>query len=216
MYLISSLLVLAGGVLVLVMPGLRQDAAEWKRALGLLNKAATAPGLGAGRVATPADFDALVGRMPALSALTAKERATLISSGRVVEAPAGTAIMRHGDSGDAVFFILAGKAVAGIATADGGYQSLSSMLAGDFFGEIAALTGAKRTADVIAADASTLLQEPAQVIHSLMANPAFSQVLLSKMSERLGRTNLTDLPRFAGYDQQALQQLRSEAAASEQ
>ncbi len=96
MYAISALLILAGGVLVLVMPGLRQEAAEWKRALGLLGSAATAPGLGSGRPATPADFDALIGRLPALSALTAKERSSLISQGRVIEAPAGTAIVRRG------------------------------------------------------------------------------------------------------------------------
>jgi MFS transporter, DHA3 family, macrolide efflux protein len=216
MYLISALLALAGGILVLVMPGLRQDAAEWKRALGLLRGAATAPGAGAGRAAVPADFDALAGHMPALSALNAQERASLISGSRVVQAPAGAAIVRHGETSDAAYFILSGKTVAGIAEPDGSYRSLSTMLAGDFFGEIAALTGVARTADVVAVDASTLLQTPAPVIRGLMANPAFSDVILSKMHERLARTNLTDLPRFAGLDQQALQQLRSEAAAGEQ
>jgi hypothetical protein len=45
-----------------------------------------------------------------------------------------------------------------------------------------------------------------------MGNPALSQLFLSKMTERLARTNITDLPRFAGYDQQALKELRVEAA----
>jgi CRP-like cAMP-binding protein len=211
MYLISALLILAGGVLVLVMPGLRQEAAQWRQAIALLRGAATAPGLGMGRVATVADLDALVGRMPALSALTGEERASLIGHGRVTEAQPGTAIVRHGEAGDAVYFVLDGKAVAGVATPDGGYRSLSSMLPGDFFGEIAALTGAKRTADVVAEEKATLLQVPAQTLRGLMGNLAISQLILSTMSERLARTSLTELPRLAGVDQQALKKLKTEA-----
>ena len=33
----------------------------------------------------------------------------------VVEAPAGATILRHGESGDPAYFILSGRAVAGIA-----------------------------------------------------------------------------------------------------
>jgi CRP-like cAMP-binding protein len=215
MYLIGALIALGGGIWVLFLPGLRQEAAEWRRALGLLRSAPAAPGLGPGRPATPADFDALAGLMPSLGTLSAKERASLVGRGCVFQAPAGTAIVKHGEAGDAVYFILAGRAVAGIATPDGGYRSLSTMSAGDFFGEIAALTGARRTADVVAEDpqGSTLYQVPAEVLRGLMGNPALSQLFLSKMTERLARTNITDLPRFAGYDQQALKELRVEAAA---
>jgi CRP-like cAMP-binding protein len=211
LYLISALLILAGGIWVLVLPGLRQEAAQWRLALSLLRGASSAPGLGIGRVATPADFDALIGHVPTLSALSDKERASLISNGRVIEAATGSAILRSGEAGDAVYFILSGKAVAGIATPEGSYRSLSSMAAGDFFGEIAALTGAKRTADVVAEEQTTLLQAPAATLRSLMSNPAVSQLLLSKMSERLARTSLTELPRLAGVDQQALKELRTEA-----
>ena len=106
--------------------------------------------------------------------------------------------------------------VAGIATPQGGYRSLSTMSAGDFFGEIAALTGAKRTADVVAEDpgGSTLYQVPAETLRGLMGNPALSQLFLAKMTERLARTSITDLPRFAGVDQQALKELRIEAAGA--
>jgi hypothetical protein len=36
----------------------------------------------------------------------------------------------------------------------------------------------------------------------------FSQLFLTTMSERLTRVQITDLPRFAGYDQQELRELR--------
>jgi SulP family sulfate permease len=124
----------------------------------------------------------------------------------------GTAVVKHGETSDAVYFILAGRVVAGIVTTEGGYRSLSSMSAGDFFGEIAALTGARRTADVVVEEGSTLLQVPAEVLRGLMGNPAINQLFQSKMAERLARTRITDLPRFAGYDQQTLKELRIEAA----
>jgi CRP-like cAMP-binding protein len=212
MYLISSLMILISGIWVLFMPGLRQEAAEWRRALGLLRTAPAAPRLGAGRAATLEDFDALVGLIPALSSLSGRDKESLVSHARVVEAPAGTAILRYGDEGDAAFFILSGRTVAGITTEEGGHRSLSTMQAGDFFGEIAALTGAKRTANVVAEEDSLLLQVPAQTLRGMMSTPALSQLFLSKMTERLNRTNITDLPRFAGYDQQDLKELRTEAA----
>ena len=83
------------------------------------------------------------------------------------------------------------------------------MTAGDFFGEIAALTGATRTADVVAEENVTLLQVPAQALRGLMANPVISSLFLAKMSERLGRTSINELPRFAGIDQQDAHDLRT-------
>lgn len=212
MYFSSAILLLGGGVLVLVLPGLRQNRAEWRRSLSLLRSAPTVSGLGIGRMALPADFDALAGLLPSLATLTGKERNQFISQAHVVQAVEGTNILRHGESGDAAFFILSGRAVAGIATDGNNYNSLSSMTAGDFFGEIAALTGASRTADVVAAENTSLLQVPAEALRSLMGNPALSALFLAKMTERLNRTSLNELPRFAGVDQRDVKDLRTTPA----
>jgi MFS transporter, DHA3 family, macrolide efflux protein len=208
-YLVSAVMLLGAGVWVLFMPGLGRPAAEWRRAMNLLRTAPATPGLGVGRVATLADLDRLVGLLPTLSALSAKDRDVLIAQARVTEASIGTTIIRHGDAGDAAFFVLAGRAVAGIATESGGYRSLSTLNPGDFFGEVAALTGSARTANVVADEPTTLLQVPATVLRGLMSNPALSQLFLAKMSERLARTHITDLPRFAGADQESLRDLRT-------
>jgi CRP-like cAMP-binding protein len=210
MYLISSLMVLGGGIWVLFLPGLRQDAAQWKRALGLLRQAPSAPGLGVGRVATLADFDALVGVLPIIGSLAPKERENLVQHGRIFEAPSGTAILRYGDEGDAAYFILSGRTMVGFPSQSGEYKNLAIMLQGDFFGEIAALTGARRTADVVAQEETRLFQVPAATLRMMMTNPALSQLFLSTMGERLTRTSLSDLPRFAGVDQQDLKELRAE------
>jgi CRP-like cAMP-binding protein len=212
MYFSSAMLLLVGGVMVLVMPGLRQNRAEWMQALKLLRAAPVKTGVGLGRVALPGDVDLLVGLLPTLSMLSTRERENIISQAHVLDVPAGTNILRHGESGDAAYFILSGRAVAGIATGEGNYRSLSTMTPGDFFGEIAALTGATRTADVAAVENTTLLQVPAQALRSLMSNPVLSALLLAKMSERLSRTTITELPRFAGVDQQDARALRTAPA----
>jgi len=210
LYLLSALLVLAAGVWVLFLPGLRQDAAQWRRAISMLRAAPSAPGLGTGRAITQADFDALVGVVPTLGGLNARESQDLITHSQIVEAPAGTAIIRYGDQSDAAYFILSGQTMAGFPSKEGEYRRLSEMVQGDFFGEIAALTGARRTADVIAQANTTMVQVPAATLRALMGNPALSQLFLAKMTERLNRTSLSDLPRFAGVDQQDLKELRGE------
>jgi CRP-like cAMP-binding protein len=209
MYLISSVMVLAAGGWVLFLPGLGQSAEEWRRTMRLLRTAPALGPLGAGRVVTLADLDSLVGLLPSLAALGQHERDSLLTQSRVVEAPAGTRIISHGETGDAAYFVLSGRAVAGLAQPDGAYRALSTLQPGDFFGEIAALTGAPRTADVAADEATTLLQVPAPVLRGLMSHAALSQVVLAKMSERLARTSITDLPRFGGLDQEALRELRT-------
>jgi CRP-like cAMP-binding protein/sugar phosphate permease len=212
LYLVSALILLLGGILVIVLPGLRQEGTEWRRALSLLRTAPSTSGLGTGRSATPSDMDGLVGLLPSLSALSSRERDSLLNQARVLEAPAETTLLRHGETGDSAYFILSGKVVAGISTDEGNLHSLSTMTAGDFFGEIAALTGTVRTADVVAAEPTILMQVPAQTLRGLMSNPAVGTIFLAKMTERLNRSSINELPRFAGYDQQVMRDLRTAPA----
>lgn len=212
MYLVSALILLLGGILVIVLPGLRQEGAEWRQSLRLLRTAPSASGLGTGRSATLSDMDTLVGLLPSLSALSSKERDSLLNQARVLEASAETTLLRHGEAGDAAYFILSGKAVAGIPSEEGNLRSLSTMMAGDFFGEIAALTGTVRTADVVAAEPTVLMQVSAQTLRGLMSNPAVGAIFLAKMTERLNRSSINELPRFAGYDQQVMRDLRTAPA----
>jgi CRP-like cAMP-binding protein len=209
MYFVSALILLAGAILVLVLPGLRQEGAEWRQALRLLRTAPSTSGLGTGRSATLSDMDMLVGLLPSLSALSGKERDSLLSQARILDAPAETTLIRHGETCDSAYFILSGKVVAGIASEEGSFHSLSTMKAGDFFGEIAALTGTVRTADVVASEAATVMQIPSPALRNLMSNPALGSIFLAKMTERLNRSSINELPRFAGYDQQVMRDLRS-------
>jgi CRP-like cAMP-binding protein/sugar phosphate permease len=209
----SSVALILASLVGAVMPGIGQPAAEWRRTITLLRTAPKAA-LGAVRSLTPDDVAALGRYVPALAGMPQRDRDALISTGRVVEAEAGTAITRAGETGDNAYFVLSGRAVAGSTRPSGEYRALSAMTTGDVFGEIAALTGSPRTADVVAEEDTTLVEVPADTLRRLMAIPAFSSLVLGKMQERLSRsTSIADLPRFGGIDQAALRELRRESAS---
>ncbi|MBI4769931.1 MAG: MFS transporter [Chloroflexi bacterium] len=204
----ASVFLLAPALLALLLPGLGQPAAEWRRAIRLLRGARAAPGLGVGWAATPADFDRLAVQLPALTGLSLRDRQQLAAQSLVADAPAGTVILRRGEKSDAAYFVLDGRAVAGLDE-EGGYRLLSVLNPGDFFGEIAALTGLPRTANVVAEQPTTVMQVPPAALRLMMADPQLNRILLSKMTERLLRTDMLDLPRYAEMDQQLLRELRT-------
>jgi len=150
-----------------------------------------------------------VGHFPTLGILDDARRASFVERAKVSEAEPGATIVRQGDAGDAAYFVLSGRLVAGTPTDDGTYRALSSMTAGDFFGEIAALTGSPRTANVVADEPSMLLEIPAETLRGLMTIPQLSQLFLSKLTERLVRTSASDLPRLSAIDQETLRDLRT-------
>jgi DHA3 family macrolide efflux protein-like MFS transporter len=205
----SSILV-GSAVLTQLMPGLGRPAAEWRRAIQLLRTAPTATGAPVTvRPATILDFDKLAIRLPALALLEENRRAAFVSKAVVREADTGTPIVRQGDAGDSAYFILEGSVVAGTPNEDGSYRSLATMGEGDFFGEIAALTGSRRTANAVAEQPTTLLEVPATTLRSVMDVPALSSLFLSTLNERLTRTQTADRPRLSGNDQEALRDLRT-------
>jgi MFS family permease len=203
----ASLLLVGGGILAQLMPGIGRTGAEWRRALQLLGTAPAAPRVGAGRAATMLDFDRLLGLLPEIGALAMNRRADFLRGVTVARAAPGEAIVKVGDPGDSAFFVLGGRAVAGIPE-QSGYRALSAMGPGDFFGEIAAVTGSPRTANVIAEEQTDLLEVPSGPLKSLMDLPEMNALISSKLNERLGRTSAADLPRLARPDQSDLRDLR--------
>jgi DHA3 family macrolide efflux protein-like MFS transporter len=212
--ILASLILVVTALAALVAPGVGRPAAEWRRALVHLR--ATAPtAAGEVRPATMADFDLLVGRLATFTRLSAPQRAAFIKDALVRDVPEGSRLVTKGDKATAAYFILEGEAAAGIPEEDGGYRGLSTMAAGDFFGEIAALTGSPRTADVVATRPSTLMEVPADALRGVMEIPEVNKLLLSTLTERLLRSNQPDLPRLASMDQAALLDLRTKAPVVE-
>ena len=205
---VSSAVLIGAGILTQVMPGLGRPAAEWRRTLQLLRTAPTAPTVGAGRAANMLDLDRLIDALPELGMLAMERRNDFLRGATVATAKPGESIVRAGESSTAAFFVLGGKVVAGIPAEGEDFRSLSSMGPGDFFGEIAALTGSARTANVVADEATDLLEVPAATLKGLMDVPAMESLISSKLRERLTRTANADLVRLAGLDQRDLKDLR--------
>lgn len=210
----SSLVLLGVALASLVAPGIGRPAAQWRRGLAALRAAELAEALpeapaAAVRPATLADFDRLAARMPTFERLSADQRAALVAQATVREVVADTRLMSKGEAATTAAFILDGEAAAGVGEADG-YRMLSVMGPGDVFGEIAALTGSARTADVVATEPTTLLEVTGAALRDLMVVPEVSRLLLATLRERLLRSDQTDLPRIASLDQASLRELRSQ------
>jgi MFS family permease len=196
------------GLVAFRLPGLGQPTAEWRRLLTMLRTAPAAPGLGLGRAALTSDIDLLAYHMPMIAGLGARERQALAGQLRIYEAAAGTAIVRQGEVSDAAYIVLEGRTAA--SRADGsGERVLEIHNPGDFFGEIAALTGVQRTASVLADQPTRVLQVPAAALRQLMNDPQIHRVFLSKLTERMMRMGLVELPRVGGLDQETLRELRT-------
>ncbi len=212
LYLVSAIMLLAAGVIVLVVPGLGQSAAQWKRTFSLLRGVEAAPRLGAGRPATMVEVNRFISRMPGLAGMNPKERAQLASDTLVAEAPGGKVVVYRGEASDSAYFILKGSVGAGYIK-DEEYIILQYLNEGDFFGEVAALTGAVRTANIITEDDCEFLIIPAKVMKRLAQNyDGVREVFYTTITKRLSQM---ELPRGVSLDQQMLRELRTEAPEME-
>jgi CRP-like cAMP-binding protein/sugar phosphate permease len=205
---VASALLFVSAAFALVAPGL--GLAAIRAASARLRESEAAPVLAGTpfRPATVQDFGRIATRLPAFSRLAEDQRAVFLRDATVREVPAGTRVVQHGDAANTVYFILDGEATAGIPE-EGGYRGLATMGAGDFFGEIAALTGSPRTADVVADTDLTVVEVPAEALRATMTVPEIQKLVLSTLTSRLFRTESADLPRLAGIDQEDLRDLRT-------
>lgn len=88
----------------------------------------------------------LVDRFPLFARLTPEQREVLILHFQPLDAQPGDRVIRAGDKADAVYFISSGQVEVSVA---GRRVKLGP---GDFFGEMALITGKPRSADVTAVD----------------------------------------------------------------
>lgn len=204
--LISSLLLVGAGFLVIFLPNLGPSRAYWKRTIALLRGVEAAPRLGMGRPATLVEVERFVGHLPQLAGMSAKERAQLASDTLVAETQAGKVVTYRGEESDTAYFILKGSVGVGYVREEE-YVILNYLKEGDFFGEVAALTGMKRTANIITEEDCEFLIIPAKVLKRLARNyPSLNVMLHTVIGERLSQT---DLPHGMSLDQQLLRELRS-------
>ena len=212
LFLLSSCVLLLSFFIVLVLPDLRQPAAQWRRTIDLLRGIEAAPRLGAGRPATMSEVERFIQHVPELTNMPQKERTQLASAALVAEAPGGKVVTYRGEVSDATYFILKGSVGAGVLR-DDEYVILNYIREGEFFGEVAALTGMARTANIITEEDSEFLILPSKVMHGLVRKyPSLNVMLHTLIGERLSQT---EMPRGTNFDQKLLRDLRTEQPVTE-
>lgn len=97
------------------------------------------------------DADAL-GTIPLFSELTLDQRQQVAGLCERVEVDAGATLLREGDFGSSMFGVLSGS-----AEVVRGDETLRTLGPGDVFGEVAVLSGGRRTASVVAVSPMTLV-----------------------------------------------------------
>ncbi len=103
--------------------------------------------------------------------------------------PQGTVICREGDQSQEMFFILAGKVRLETRSGLTG-KALAELGDGAYFGEMAVLTGAPRTATAVAATDCEIAVIDGDVFHRLLRESDDLAIhLLRELSERIRRTN---------------------------
>jgi len=110
-------------------------------------------------------------------------RAGLLPAAQPRTVSADDVVFRRGDTGDSLFLVARGK-VSITLELPSGSQEVSTLQPGDFFGEIAMLTRAHRTATVTGLEDTVVLEFPADEILPLCRQHA-------KFKERIARTGAT-------------------------
>jgi type IV pilus assembly protein PilB len=110
------------------------------------------------------------------------------------------------------YFVLRGSVGVGYVK-DDDYVILNILKEGDYFGEMAALSGSMRNANVITEEDSEFLVFPSHVLRELARKYADARIMFqTTMKERL---SMIDTPRRGSLDQQMLRQLRTSTSAVE-
>lgn len=116
------------------------------------------------------------------------------------QAPKGSTVLKAEDRGENVFILLAGEAKVTMIGPDGKEFLLTILEEGDFFGELSALTGQDRSANVVAlADCQLGLITNENFLKLLSDIPALSMSLLVTLAQRL-RASSFKLGEFALMD----------------
>ncbi len=122
--------------------------------------------------------------------LAASDLAVIVQHLRPVSFNANQLIFSRGDEGRDIYFVSEGRVRLSILSGDGRELSLTHAAAGDFFGEIAALDAAPRSADATAIGAVKAFNLPQSAIKVLLeTNPRIAAAAIHFLCQRIRETN---------------------------
>jgi small-conductance mechanosensitive channel len=139
------------------------------------------PGAAAGSVA---DDSELLARAPVLCGLPAGTRERLLRGARRETFGRGERLVAAGERGDSMFLLLHGRAQVLIGREEG-TETVATLDSGDCFGEMSLLTGAPRSATVVAdTDCEVLVIGKDTLGEVLASEPALAERLSQLLAER--------------------------------
>lgn len=133
--------------------------------------------------------DDLLERHPLLARLTHEQCQRIAQAGEIETFREGELIVEDGTPSDALYLILSGR-----VEVVKGARSLSTLEAGEFFGEMSLVEPVPRSASVLAAENSFLFRLPYFELQNLLESDphafnAMFVMLVRTLSERLRRAN---------------------------
>lgn len=128
---------------------------------------------------------ALFGEVPLFARLT-PDACAMIEAGAIVKNfPKGAIIVTQGDESQTMYVVLEGRLRVYRAQEDGKEITLGGLAKGDYFGELALLDPAPRSASVMALQASRLALLPrSHVLQCLDQQPELARNLLTSLAGR--------------------------------
>jgi CRP-like cAMP-binding protein len=136
------------------------------------------------------DLPTLRTRSVIFSALNDQDCLNLLDLARVVVVPPRKTVCQAGDSGDAMYVVMSGRAKVSLVSEEGKEIILSFIEPGQIFGEMSLLDGLPRSANVSTMDESRLLVLwRKDLVPYLESHPAVTLKLLAALSQKLRKTN---------------------------
>jgi cAMP-dependent protein kinase regulator len=111
----------------------------------------------------------------------------------------GDTVVREGDPGDSLYLIAEGHVT--VLTSDPGGRDvpLARLGPGDFFGEVAVLTGRPRTATIVVSDPVTVIEIQRELLDSIFQRHPEVEIVLRRFYEKRAQATVeTMLARLRG------------------
>jgi len=139
----------------------------------------------AGAVAPPAAYSPGLRASPLFRSLSEEELVSLVGRLRLLSREAGDIIVSEGEAGEGLFVLAAGAVTVVVRDQSGRSVPVCRLEEGAFFGEIAALSGAPRSATVVAAEPCDLLELDRRSLGEVIErHPGVREVLDRALAER--------------------------------
>lgn len=158
-----------------------------------------------GQLLRPAEVVRRLEATALFSSFDAPSLATLARSAQIVALPAGRTIFRAGDPGDELYVIARGAAYV-LADREGAGEDhiIDELASGNMFGEIAMLSGERRSASLRTATATLLIQISRVALFSILeAQPKLSEIIWKNFAARRFDDCVRDLPTWKTMERAA-------------